>query len=123
MADRVLELREEAVSRVPRVDLKDAEVIALSGSGRFEIDPASVLNDYTYGIRSRGWIGHIPVGDELLVRVVPKVPIGNLFGMLEVAYNLRSFRILDGEVGIESIDELYERIVSILCKRCSDHTF
>jgi len=65
-------------------------------------------------------VGHIPVGDDLLVRILPKVPISNLFGMLEVAYNLRSFRILDGEIGIESIEDLYERIVSILARRVLD---
>jgi 5-methylcytosine-specific restriction enzyme subunit McrC len=120
MSSRVLELREESVSRFRRAELRDAEVLALSGSGRFEIEPASLLNDYTYGVRSRGWVGHIPVGDNLLARVLPKVAIGNLFGMLEVAYNLRSFRILEGEIGIETIDELYERIVSILARRVLD---
>lgn len=120
MSSRVLELREESTSRFRRAELRDAEVLALSESGRFEIEPASLLNGYTYGIRSRGWIGHIPVGDGLLVRVLPKVTIGNLFGMLEVAYNLRSFRILEGEIGIETIDELYERIVSILARRVLD---
>jgi 5-methylcytosine-specific restriction enzyme subunit McrC len=117
---RILELREETVGRFRRAELRDAEVLALSGSGRFEIEPASLLNDYTYSIRSRGYIGHILVDDDLLVRVLPKVPIGNLFGMLEVAYNLRSFRVLDGEIGIETIDELYERIVSILSRRVLD---
>jgi 5-methylcytosine-specific restriction enzyme subunit McrC len=117
---RVLELQEEAVRWFPRTELRDLEVLALSKSGRFEIEPASLLNNYSYGIRSRGWVGHIPVGDNLLVRIVPKVPIGNLFGMLEVAYNLPSFRILDGEIEIESIEDLYERIVSILARRVLD---
>src|SRR5262249_22655739 len=81
---------------------------------------ASLLNNHTYGIRSRGWVGHIPVGDDLLVRILPKVPIGNLFEMLEVAYKLPSFRILAGEIDIESIEDLYERIVSILARRVLD---
>ncbi|TWI60481.1 5-methylcytosine-specific restriction enzyme subunit McrC [Bradyrhizobium huanghuaihaiense] len=55
-----------------------------------------------------------------MVRVKPKVPIANLFGMLEVAYNLRSFRLFEGETLVESLDDIYERIVSILARRVLD---
>ncbi len=120
MPSRVLELTEEAVARLPRTALDPAEAMELRNSGKFEIEPASLLNNYTYGIRSRGWVGHVPVGDDLLIRVVPKVAIGNLFRMLEVAYKLRSFHILDGHTEIESIEDLYERVVSILARRVLD---
>jgi 5-methylcytosine-specific restriction enzyme subunit McrC len=114
---RILEFKEEEVCRTA---LLESEAVALSSSGKFEIEPASFLNNYTYGVRSRGWVGHLLIGNDLLVRVLPKVAISNLFRMLEVAYNLRSFRILDGEIGIESIEDLYERIVSILARRVLD---
>lgn len=120
MSHRILELREEEVRRFPQSELLDAEVIALNSSGKFEVEAASLLNGYTYGIRSRGWVGHIPIGENLLVRILPKVPVSNLFQMLEVAYNLKSFRIFDGIVKIESIEDLYERIVSILARRILD---
>ena len=120
MPNRILDLQEEEVGRFPRADLLDAEVITLDGTGKFEIEPASLLNGYTYGIRSRGWVGHIPIGDDLLIRVLPKVAVTNIFRMLEVAYNLRSFRILEGEIRIENIEDLYERIVSILARRVLD---
>ena len=51
---------------------------------------------------------------------LPKVPVNNLFRMLEVAYNLRSFRLFDGEIQIESLEDVYERIVSILARRVLD---
>jgi 5-methylcytosine-specific restriction enzyme subunit McrC len=117
---RVLELTEETVERLPRTALGRAEAMQLSISGKFEIEAASLLNEDTYGIRSRGWVGHIPVGDDLLIRVLPKVAVGNLFRMLDVAYNLRSFHILEGNTEIESIEDLYERIVSILARRVLD---
>jgi len=117
---RVLELKEETVERLPRAALETAEVMELNSSGKFEIELASMLNNYTYGICSRGWVGHIPVGKDLLIRVLPKVAVGNLFRMLDVAYKLRSFQILDGITEIESIDDLYERIVSILSRRVLD---
>lgn len=114
---RIIELQEEEVARLPNSSLADADILALKRSRKFEIEPASILNEYTLGLRSRGWIGTIPVGDDLLVRVKPKLPIANLFGMLEVAYNLRSFRLFDGAVQVESLDDIYERIVSILARR------
>jgi 5-methylcytosine-specific restriction enzyme subunit McrC len=117
---RTLDLREEEVGRFPRAMLLDAEVLALIRSDKFDVEPASPFNDYTYGLRSRGWVGQIPVGEDLLVRVSPKVPVANLFRMLEVAYNLRSFRLFDGEIQIESLEDVYERIVSILARRLLD---
>jgi 5-methylcytosine-specific restriction enzyme subunit McrC len=120
VSHRILELREEELGWFPRSDLQDAEIITLNRTGKFEIEGASLLNGYKYGIRSRGWVGHIPIGDNLLIRVVPKVAVSNLFRMLEVAYNLRSFRILEGETGVETIEDLYERVVSILARRILD---
>jgi hypothetical protein len=91
LSKRILELKEEEVRRLPCTELLDADVLALNDSRMFEIEAPSVLNAYTYGIRSRGWVGHIPIGEDLLVRILPKIAVTNLFGMLETAYNLRSF--------------------------------
>jgi 5-methylcytosine-specific restriction enzyme subunit McrC len=120
MARRILDLVEEETARFPSAMLKDSEVMALKGSRKFEIEPANVFNEYQHCVRSHGWVGQIPVGDELLVRVAPKVSISNLFRMLEVAYNLESFRLFEGDIQIESIDDIYERIVSILARRVID---
>ena len=120
MARRILDLREEETGRFPRDMLSDAQVLALNASGKFEVEPASVFNENKYGIRSQGWVGQIPVGDELLVRVAPKVSVSNLFRMLEVAYNLSSFHLFEGDIEIESIEDIYERIVSILARRVID---
>ena len=117
---RILDICEEKVGRFPRAMLVDAEIVALNSSGKFEVEPPSSFNGDTYGIRSRGWIGQIPIGNNLLVRVSPKVPVGNLFRMLEIAYNLQSFRLFDGDIEIESLEDVYERIVSILVRRVLD---
>jgi 5-methylcytosine-specific restriction enzyme subunit McrC len=120
MSRRILDLREEEMERFPPAQITDAEVLALSASGKFDVEPASVFNQHKYGIRSQGWVGHIPVGDELLVRVTPKVSVANLFRMLEVAYNLSSFHLFEGDIEIESIEDVYDRIVSILSRRVID---
>lgn len=117
---RILDLKEEEYALFPEAMLPAAELLALKESGKFDVEPASLFNGYTYGLRSRGWVGQIPIGDTLLLRVTPKVPVSNLFRMLEFAYNLRSFRLFDGEIQIESLEDIYERIVSILARRVLD---
>ena len=66
------------------------------------------------------WVGQIPVNDGLLLVLEPKVPLQNLFGMLEYAYCLRSFRFTGGEVQVSSLAEFYERLAVILCRRVLD---
>lgn len=117
---RVLDLQEEEARRISRADLLDAEVLALSKSGKFDVEFPSLLNGGDYRVRPRGWVGQIPIGDTLLVRVSPKVPVGNLFRMLETAYNLRSFRLFDDEVDSADLEDVYERIVSVLARRVLD---
>lgn len=122
MAYRTLELVEEEVRHFSEAELTKFEVLALGTTGKFEIEPASFLNGNKYAIRSRGWVGHVLASEDLLVRILPKAPVSNLFRMLEVAYGLKSFRFLDGDTEIESIEDLYERIVSILSRRVLDRS-
>ena len=122
MTYRTLELQEEKLQRLSEAELTTSEILSLQATGKFEIEPASFLNGSQYGIRSRGWVGHVLAGEDLLVRILPKVPVSDLFRMLEVAYGLRSFHFLDGETEIESIEDLYERIVSILSRRVLDRS-
>jgi 5-methylcytosine-specific restriction enzyme subunit McrC len=43
-------------------------------------------------LTSHGWVGYIPLSDELGFRLQPKVGLANIFGMLEYAYSLKSFQ-------------------------------
>ena len=55
-----------------------------------------------------------------MIVVKPKVPIASIFGMLEVAYKLKSFKIVEGETAVQSLEELYQRVASILAQRVND---
>ena len=94
--------------------------IALDRTGCFEVEWSSPRNNYKNIITPRGWVGHIPVTSELMVRVTPKVPVPRLFELLEVAYNLDSFHLLKGETEIETMDGLLSRLASILARRVID---
>ncbi|OYD96603.1 restriction endonuclease [Nostoc sp. 'Peltigera membranacea cyanobiont' 210A] len=68
-------------------------------------------------LKAKGWVGYIPVTPELHLKINPKVPIQNLFGMLEYAYNLKSFRFLEGWMDCESLEDFYNNLAYILAQK------
>lgn len=83
------------------------------------VQPPSFLTDRCWQLTSQGWVGYIPLTDAFHLSLVPKVPVANLFRMLEYAYRL-DFTILEGLMDSESITELYERLALVLAKRVLD---
>jgi 5-methylcytosine-specific restriction enzyme subunit McrC len=71
---------------------------------------------------AQGWVGYIPISSDFAIRINPKVPIKNLLGMLEYAYNLKSFCFLDDLVDCNTIEAFYnriaERLASDILARC-----
>jgi 5-methylcytosine-specific restriction enzyme subunit McrC len=69
---------------------------------------------------SQGWVGHIPLTPEFHLALLPKVQIKNLFGMLEYAYQLKSFRFLQGLIDCQSLEDFYSRLADLLARRILD---
>ena len=116
---RQIELAEEADHYFSKDQLNDQQALALYRDLRFELEWPNPANNFQYRLRSKGWVGHIPV-DGTVVVVRPKAPVASIFSMLEVAYKLKSFSLLEGETAVESLEEIYERVASILAKRVND---
>jgi 5-methylcytosine-specific restriction enzyme subunit McrC len=114
-----IELTEETDLELSSDQLSNQQALALYKHPHFQLEWPNPGNNFRYRLRSKGWVGHIPVDDTIMV-VRPKVPVGSIFGMLEIAYKLKSFNILEGETAVESLDEIYQRIASILAKRVND---
>lgn len=70
----------------------------------------------------QGWVGHIPLTPDYHFALQPKISLANLFGMLDYAYNLKSFHILAGLINCHSLDDFYEQLASILARRVLDRT-
>ena len=68
-------------------------------------------------LKAKGWVGYIPLTTELGLKLQPKVTIKNLFGMLEYAYHLKSFRFLEGVMNCESLEEFYNQLAHVLAQR------
>jgi 5-methylcytosine-specific restriction enzyme subunit McrC len=85
-----------------------------------DVQPPSFLNNGRWQLLARGWVGFIPLTDEIGLSLQPKVPLANLFGLLEVAYTLQSFRFLPGLFDAAALEEFYERLAHILAQRIID---
>src|SRR5687768_1766141 len=84
------------------------------------VQPPSFRTQGQWQLTARGWIGYLPLTAELALSLQPKTALANLFGMLEVAYNLQSFRFLDGLFDAATLNEFYERLAHILARRILD---
>jgi 5-methylcytosine-specific restriction enzyme subunit McrC len=71
-------------------------------------------------LTSKGWVGYIPLTPEFQIALYPKVPLSNLFGMLEYAYNLKSFYFLSGLINCQSLEDFYSEFALILAQRTLD---
>lgn len=91
-------------------------------SGKVEIESPSFRNNYQWELTSQGWVGYIPLSNELGLSLEPKVELGNLFRMLEYAYNLESFKFLPSLFNAQSLDEFYERLALVLAARVLDRS-
>jgi len=117
---RRLELVEREVLEVdPRLmSLEDLQAIDRRARGRISIDPPNALTGAGWRMVSEGWIGQIPVTEELVLVVRPKVPIGNLFRMIEVAYRLPGLEFPEGpSVSASEIADLFDCLAGLLARR------
>lgn len=78
------------------------------------IEFPSPKTNYHMEITSKGCVGYIPLNDDFGLYIKPRISISKLFTMLEYAYNLKSFKFLDGIIDCDTVLELYDRIVSLL---------
>lgn len=113
---REYEPREFDAAEIP-ADI--GEAIYRNHERHVAVDFPSPKTDGRWRLTSQGWVGHIPLTDDVRLVLEPKVELTNLFRMLEYAYRL-DFSILENLVGCESLDEFYERLANVLAKRVMD---
>jgi 5-methylcytosine-specific restriction enzyme subunit McrC len=118
MSQELIELPEYTPIQVPRARISEelGEVIFRQYKNEVDIEFPSPKTDWQWGLVSKGWVGYIPLTPELGLYLSPKIPLKNLFGMLEYAYRLSSFRFLDGSAECSSLEEFYEQIAKMLAK-------
>jgi len=84
---------------------------------QIQVDFPSPKTGDQWQLTALGWVGLAPVTPTLRLEIAPRVPVSNLFGMLEYAWDLTSFHLLDGLAASATISEMYERLAVILARR------
>jgi 5-methylcytosine-specific restriction enzyme subunit McrC len=112
------EFNEEEDFKIPSNQLSQESALTIYNDfkNKISIDFPNPINQNCYVIRSNGYIGQVPINDEFLLIIKPKVPIQNIFSMLEYAYNLKSIQFLDGITGYDSVEDIFEYLASIFAK-------
>ncbi len=113
----IVELDEEEPRLLQENELDVETVKTLQRDHKQKISYEYNWCDKTHTIKSNGYIGYIPVNEKYLIRIKPKVNVSNVFGMLEYAYKLESFELLQGLTKVESTEDFFENFVNILAKR------
>jgi len=81
-----------------------------------DIEFPNFKTKYQWHLKSKGRVGNIPITPEFHIAIRPKVPLNNLFGMLDYAYNLK-IKFPQGSIQCQSLQETYERLANILAQK------
>jgi len=111
-----MELFEGRETFLPENDLREELAIRIQESGFVDVEFPSPLNKRQFVLRTTSAIGLIPIDSETMLRIVPKVPVSNLFGMLEFVHELPSFQVYNGIGQVSAIEDIYERLARMLAR-------
>ena len=122
------------MSEPRRIELEEYEPLSLPAAALTLEEGASLWRDFRdkvavafpspateqqWQLTSQGWVGYIPLCERVALALTPRVPLGNIFRMLEYAYRLE-FVLLEGLMESGSLQEFYERLANVLAKRVLD---
>lgn len=119
---RVIQLTEYEPKLLHKSELSYDEASALWQRYKKEVGiefPSPKTGDL-WQLTSQGVVGFIPVSPTLHLALAPKVPLANVFRMVEYAYQLGKFHFLDDVVGCRSLDEFYQHLARTLAVRVLD---
>lgn len=116
---KIIELTEYQSKSFERDEISEEVEIILHEKYKnlVDVDPPSYKTRYQWKLTAKGWIVYIPINANFALKINPKVPIKNLFGMLEYAYNLKSFQFLDGLINCDSVEDFYNKFAYILAEK------
>ncbi len=116
---QIIELTEYKTKRLAQEDFsqKLAEYLWRNHGNQITIEFPNPMNDWQWCLTNQGWVGYIPIKNELTIALKPKVPIYNVFGMLEYAYNLKSLSFSKDYIHSNSIQDFFNVLANILAKQ------
>jgi 5-methylcytosine-specific restriction enzyme subunit McrC len=121
---KIIELAEYEFKQLAsdEIALDVGETLWRNYGGQVAVDFPSPKTGDQWRLTAQGWVGYIPVSEELGIALRPKIHLSNLFRMLEYAYRLESFKFLDDLFASKSLEEFYERLANVLARRIVDRS-
>lgn len=116
--DNYLLLEEYTPVSVPPEDIpNDIGTLVYSRFGKqVRVDFPSPATQGNWRFTSQGWVGFLPITRDFGISLRPKVPVKNLFRMLEHAYSL-DLLLPEGIFESESLEGFYELLALNLASR------
>jgi 5-methylcytosine-specific restriction enzyme subunit McrC len=117
-ARRRIDVRERGRCELVAEDLSDelAELAARVYDKRIAIRRS---RSGAWTVEATAWVGILPLGPGHSLYIAPKVPIHNLFRMLEWAWGA-NFQAFEGLEELTNLQDVYERLARILALRVLD---
>ncbi len=118
MTTKYIDIVEEEEYLVPFDDLDHDAAERLFRAHKGQVSIATPFGGGShYRLRSLGFVGQFRLTDSLVLRIMPKISIPNLFGMWDYVGGSRALRLLPRDwLGVSSFDALFETLASILLK-------
>ncbi|WP_293329886.1 restriction endonuclease [Microcoleus sp. CAWBG58] len=115
---QIIELTEYQLATFQRNLIPElvGEKILQNYDKEIDIEFPNPKTKYQWHLKSKGRVGNIPITPEFHIAIRPKVPINNIFGMLDYAYEL-NINFPKGQIECESLEQVYERLANILAHK------
>lgn len=118
----MIELEEYKNKKLSQSSINDRALNLLWEKYRKEVEVEfpSRKTDGQWQIKSKGWVGYIPLTPEIILYLKPKVEVGNIFRMLEYAYKFDDLEFGEGYINCDKIEDIYSHIANLLANRIID---
>ena len=89
--------------------------------GRYvQVEFPSPLHPHSYRLRAGSYVGQAPLAGGGQLHLGAKVPLANLFGMLEYAYQFKGLKWWDRLTSCAHLGEVYEYLAALLARNALD---
>lgn len=115
---RIIELKEYLLATFEQDSIPESvgQKIYHNYAKEIDIEFPNFKTKYQWYLKSKGRVGNIPITPEFHIAIRPKVPINNLFGMLDYAYNLK-INFPQGQIKCQFLEQIYETLANILAHK------
>ena len=113
MVITIVEYQPKSIAK-DKLSEEDAQFLFHHYGDKIDLEWPSPKTNYVFRLVSKGWVGFIPFGGGRGISILPKVPLEHLFQMLEYAYDLKSFKLIQGQFACETLMDYFERLAILL---------